>query len=91
MLYKVYYLLSLLYYNCLQFGSLFRPNDELKAHLEIMLESNEIEFYKWLDVNGVEYNIDDIVLINIKNGVPNFGRIDSLIVPSNLTLIFESL
>ena len=62
-------------------GSLATVSAAIQLAIREKLNTTELDLYKWVKFDNIEYHIDDMICIeNITNCLPIFGKINQLIV-----------
>jgi hypothetical protein len=93
---QVNYLMNHHYLTHQLVGKEMSINDDLRNKVNCLLNvtndlKNEFKFYKWLVVNGIDYNKDDAVTLDYINNVPNFAIVEFLVVhKSKIPMVFYS-
>lgn len=85
---QAYHLVSPIYFVDIEYGSMLNDKNFIDL-IQIKLRSKQFDVFKSITKNGINYEINDLIVTNIHNNMPIFSMINAIILFKN-NIIFLS-
>jgi len=85
---QLYHLTSKNYFTKNEFGSIENVDPNKRNTIKTKLSWSNCEFFKWARINNIEYHVGDMICYENNSNLPQFGKIEHLIVQENILVFY---